>query len=180
MGQWGYMPNCGDSPLDEVGRFEKEQLYPYLKRLFEKKPRKAWGSHDRWTRLGVVQVMLNRDFWIPNTIAKACLADLKALQGDEDWLDTWRCSKTARKSVGALISAYESAITATEDRRLARRKNPQRRRRNSPTPCYTLNDRVKKARSKIRFWQTLFRKANPVRFAKKRKRRRRRRSKARG
>jgi hypothetical protein len=155
------MPKDGDGAGDAADELGRKAVVPYLDKVFAKKPPRVNSTFTRWNRVGLVQDMVDRGFYVTVKIVKACLVDLKACLEDEDWMNSWRSTEAAEKSIKALIEAFEAAIKdegQEKRRRKARsehagggwKSQPRRR-----PVCYSLGAELVKAKKKVRYWSTM-------------------------
>jgi len=103
MGNWGYEPKDGDSPLDlwqevEVGAIK------VLNKVFSKK---RIDSHRRWDRIGVLQKALEADFFIPPKIIEIAISDCKQMSEDSEFIYSWKRPERVSVVLDELVEAFE-------------------------------------------------------------------------
>lgn len=73
------------------------------------------ASHDRWNRLGMVQILNEKGISIPISVVKKCRAYLKALAKDEGFADGWRDPAEFVKTVQTMLEYVEDTISQDAD-----------------------------------------------------------------
>jgi hypothetical protein len=94
-----------------------------------------YASNDRWSRLGLVQVLSEKNVGIPVSVVKKCRADLRALAKDEGYASIWSEPELFKKAVKNMLDNVTLVLerdkinqrAAKWRRAKSRRKWPRRR-----------------------------------------------------
>lgn len=65
------------------------------------------ASHDRWKRLGLVQILSERNVGIPVSVVMKCRSYLRELSKDEGFASTWDKPKVFKKAVANMLENVE-------------------------------------------------------------------------
>ena len=95
-----------------------------------------FDSSERWNRLGLVQVLSEKNVGIPISVVKKCHSYLRALAEDEAYAGTWKEPELFRLAVKNMLSNIESVLEW--DRKLRARFKHSRcwQRRRGPRLIY--------------------------------------------
>jgi hypothetical protein len=88
------------------------------------------ASWEMWNRLGLVQILSEKNHGIPVSVVKKCRSYLKKLAKDEGFAETWRDPESFRKSVADMLEYVEDTIA--DDMALRRRLRSSARGRRGP------------------------------------------------
>jgi hypothetical protein len=69
-------------------------------------------AERRWERLGVLQLVLELDFAVPEAAVSGAMCDVAALQSDKAWLRRWEDSRRIDIALQALAAAISALRTS--------------------------------------------------------------------
>jgi len=115
MGTWGYEPKDNDGTWDYLHDLDAP-IAKTLRKCFKKKINGRWAASDRWSRVGLVQILLERGFAVPLDVYKQVLEDLDLCANDKEWLTSWNDSKRTARVIkfmrAALVRLAKHALPA--------------------------------------------------------------------
>jgi hypothetical protein len=134
------------------------------------------ASWDRWNRLGLVQILSEKNIGIPVSVVKRCRTDLRELAKDEAFADTWRDPKLFSKAIENMLKNVEAVLEHDAERMAKWKKKALARYGRRRTPRL-IHDAFFRPRDGERHWEGQP-KLLPIPEPKRRRRRRRRAKKA--
>ena len=99
MGAWGYHPAHNDGAQDE---FASVFHGPIMKALRRCGKQRLKTTDDRWARVGVVVMAIERGFPVPHDTMLAAASDLAAIEKDSGWVMLWNDPKRAQRTIEKL------------------------------------------------------------------------------